>query len=168
MEAPMTVLELSQYLKLDKITIYKLVKEGRIPAVRLGHQWRFLGDEVEQWLKSNSIGQKASVIVIHSEPSTLLSLIEELSLQNLSVSGEAPEGDIPQQDFDIAFLELSRPALQTVSKLRQDNPDIKIVLMADSGRVRLLNQAMEAGVFMPFFPKKCIFDLAIKNFEFLN
>ena len=37
MEGPMTVRELSQYLKLDKITIYKMVKEKRMPAARIGH-----------------------------------------------------------------------------------------------------------------------------------
>ena len=40
-EAPMTVKELSEYLKLDRMTIYKMLKEGKIPASRIGHQWRF-------------------------------------------------------------------------------------------------------------------------------
>ena len=35
----MTVKELSEYLKLDKMTIYKMLKEETIPASRIGHQW---------------------------------------------------------------------------------------------------------------------------------
>ena len=38
MEAPMTVNELAEYLKLDSTTLYKMLKEEKIPASRIGHQ----------------------------------------------------------------------------------------------------------------------------------
>ena len=60
MEGPMTVAELSQYLKLDKITIYKMVKEKRMPAVRIGHQWRFFQEDIEKWIRSQSVDVKTN------------------------------------------------------------------------------------------------------------
>ena len=37
----MTPKELSRYLKMSVITIYKHAREGRIPAFRIGNSWRF-------------------------------------------------------------------------------------------------------------------------------
>ena len=38
MEAPMTVKELSEYLKLDRMTIYNMLNEERRPAFDIRHQ----------------------------------------------------------------------------------------------------------------------------------
>ncbi len=56
MEAPMTVKELSDYLKLDRMTIYNMLKEGKIPASRIGHQWRFFREDIDVWIRSNRVG----------------------------------------------------------------------------------------------------------------
>ena len=56
MEAPMTVKELSEYLKLDRMTIYKMLKEETIPAYRIGHQWRFFREDIDAWIRSNRVG----------------------------------------------------------------------------------------------------------------
>jgi excisionase family DNA binding protein len=45
--AIMTIDEVAAFLKLSKITIYKLVKKGEIPAFRVGNSWRFLRDKIE-------------------------------------------------------------------------------------------------------------------------
>ena len=56
MEAPMTVKELSEYLRLDKMTIYKMLKEEKIPAYRIGHQWRFFREDIDAWIRSKTVG----------------------------------------------------------------------------------------------------------------
>ena len=56
MEAPMTVRELSEYLKLDRMTIYKMLKEEQIPASRIGNQWRFIREDIDAWIRSKSVG----------------------------------------------------------------------------------------------------------------
>ena len=43
----LTVLEAAKLLKLDRTTLYKLIKSGEIPAVRVGTQWRIPLEEVE-------------------------------------------------------------------------------------------------------------------------
>ena len=37
----LTVKEVSELLKIHESTIYKMAKEGRIPAFRLASEWRF-------------------------------------------------------------------------------------------------------------------------------
>ena len=51
----MTTKELSQYLQLDRMTIYKLLKSGDIPANRVGHQWRFFRSDIDDWIRSKQV-----------------------------------------------------------------------------------------------------------------
>lgn len=53
-EPPMTVKELSDYLRLDRMTIYKMLKERTIPASRIGHQWRFFREDIDRWIRSHA------------------------------------------------------------------------------------------------------------------
>lgn len=51
----MTTKELAQYLQLDRMTIYKLLKSGDIPANRVGHQWRFFKADIDEWIRSKKV-----------------------------------------------------------------------------------------------------------------
>jgi excisionase family DNA binding protein len=46
----MTTRELWELLRLDRTTIYAMLKEGRIPGFKVGGQWRFSRREIEAWL----------------------------------------------------------------------------------------------------------------------
>ena len=46
----MTTKEIAEYLKLHQITIWKLSKEGKIPAIRIGGVWRFDKDKIDDWI----------------------------------------------------------------------------------------------------------------------
>ncbi len=48
----LTVKELAKYLKLTKVTIYKYLKEGKLPAHRVGSRWRFDKDQIDELMKS--------------------------------------------------------------------------------------------------------------------
>ena len=50
MESLLTVKEVAQMLRLSQQTVYKLVNEGAIPAIRVGTQWRFDPAEVRAQL----------------------------------------------------------------------------------------------------------------------
>ena len=51
----MTTKELAEYLQLDRMTIYKLLKSGEIPANRVGHQWRFFRSDIDSWIRSQKV-----------------------------------------------------------------------------------------------------------------
>jgi len=48
----LTTKELAKYLKLTEVTIYKYVKEGKIPAHKVGSRWRFDKNKIDELLKS--------------------------------------------------------------------------------------------------------------------
>jgi excisionase family DNA binding protein len=50
----MTVKDVAVYLKMKPVTIYKLAKEGRIPAFRVASFWRFKKDLIDKWLSEES------------------------------------------------------------------------------------------------------------------
>ncbi|HYJ14197.1 MAG TPA: helix-turn-helix domain-containing protein [Candidatus Limnocylindria bacterium] len=50
----LTAEQLAYYLKVDKFTIYRLVARKKIPAFKVGNQWRFKQTLVDEWLMKNS------------------------------------------------------------------------------------------------------------------
>ena len=51
-EQIMTLREVAKYLGLHAMTVYKLTREGRVPAAKIGGQWRFKRDVLDQWLEA--------------------------------------------------------------------------------------------------------------------
>lgn len=47
----LTIKELAVYLKIPKSTLYKLVREGKIPSQKIGRHWRFLKGAIDRWLE---------------------------------------------------------------------------------------------------------------------
>jgi excisionase family DNA binding protein len=48
----MTTKEVARYLRVDQYTIYRLVSQKKIPAFKIGNQWRFKRSILEKWLKT--------------------------------------------------------------------------------------------------------------------
>ena len=46
----MTVQEVAEYLRMSEAKVYRLVKERRIPVIRIGKTWRFRKDLLDRWL----------------------------------------------------------------------------------------------------------------------
>jgi len=47
----MTLEEIAKYLKIGKSTLYKMAREGKIPAVKIANQWRFRKEDIDKWLQ---------------------------------------------------------------------------------------------------------------------
>lgn len=46
----LTIDELSVYVKVSKSTLYKLVREGKVPCQKVGRHWRFRKETIDRWL----------------------------------------------------------------------------------------------------------------------
>ena len=46
----MTSVEAAEYLKMHVKTVCRLAKEGKIPARKVGSEWRFLRSVLDRWL----------------------------------------------------------------------------------------------------------------------
>src|SRR3990170_3919192 len=58
---PMTVAQVAAYLQLNKLTIYRYIREGRLPAVKLGRSLRVLQEDVLHFLESQKVGGPSAV-----------------------------------------------------------------------------------------------------------
>ncbi len=50
----LTTAETCRYLKVAPRTLYRYIKEKRVPAFKLGKDWRFVKSELDQWLRKKS------------------------------------------------------------------------------------------------------------------
>lgn len=49
----MTVKDVADYLDVHPMTIYKYVKDGCIPAFKIGDSWRIRRDSIQKWIKDS-------------------------------------------------------------------------------------------------------------------
>ena len=55
----LTVGEVADFLQVHSSTIYRLLKNRRIPAFKVGSDWRFNQNSIEQWVKKLEAEQPA-------------------------------------------------------------------------------------------------------------
>jgi excisionase family DNA binding protein len=53
----LTVSELSEYLRVHRSTIYRLLKKGQLPGFKIGSDWRFNVEAIDQWRMQQGAGQ---------------------------------------------------------------------------------------------------------------
>jgi excisionase family DNA binding protein len=46
--------QVARYLRVDKFTVYRLVSQKKIPAFKVGKQWRFKKKMIDAWLVRHS------------------------------------------------------------------------------------------------------------------
>ena len=46
----LTTEEVLDCLKVNPRTIYRLIKTGELPAIRIGRQWRFRRADLDEWI----------------------------------------------------------------------------------------------------------------------
>jgi len=56
----LTIEELAAYLKIPKSTLYKLVREGKIPSQKIGRHWRFRKGAIDKWLEETRTDKPVS------------------------------------------------------------------------------------------------------------
>lgn len=54
MQNLLTVKEVAALLRVSAQTLYKMLDNGEIPAVKVGSQWRFDRDRIREWLQQHS------------------------------------------------------------------------------------------------------------------
>ena len=50
----MTAKEVAQYLSIHPLTVHKYAREGKIPAFKIGTDWRFHKKSLEKWIHQKS------------------------------------------------------------------------------------------------------------------
>ena len=53
--------EVAEYLGVAEVTIYRWLEKGKIPAHKIGTQWRFKPSMIDEWVKSGSASEETVV-----------------------------------------------------------------------------------------------------------
>lgn len=64
----LTLEEVAIYLRLTPQTIYKWAQDKRIPAVKLGKEWRFRKSIIDRWLDEQILGDGSGFAHLRNEP----------------------------------------------------------------------------------------------------
>ncbi|WP_420645306.1 PocR ligand-binding domain-containing protein [Candidatus Leptofilum sp.] len=55
MSRMLTAKDIQSLLDVDRSTVYRMAEDGRLPAIKVGRQWRFPAENIEGWLNTQNI-----------------------------------------------------------------------------------------------------------------
>ncbi len=138
MDSLMTIKEAAEYLKLNYMTVYKLAQKSKIPAFKVGGNWRFNKEILDDWLISQSTINEGSVLVVDDDvkiQEILREIIAEQGYRVVTVgTGEEALKQVEKQSFNLVLLDLVLPGLDGVEVLQAiKEKDEKAVIVIITG-----------------------------------
>ena len=171
-ESFLTTEEVLEYLQVNLRTVYRLIKAGRIPAVRVGRQWRFRKRDIDAWLESQrprnaratpagTIPQRATqatpgrprVLVVDDEASIRDLLSKTLALAEYDVD-LAPDGRTALErlriiPYDLLITDLKMPGvdgLTVIREARRLKTDLPVLIITGYSTEASAIEAVNLGV----------------------
>ena len=173
-EVFLTTEEVLEYLQVNLRTVYRLIKAGKIPAVRVGRQWRFRKRDIDAWLGSQrtpSAGPapvavparqgRARVLVVDDEASIRDLLSKTLALAEYDVDTAADAstalGRVRASEYDLLIADLRMPGMdgltliRQVKRIRSELPVIIITgFSSESSAIEAVNLGVAGYLRKPF------------------
>jgi excisionase family DNA binding protein len=172
----LTTEEVLEYLQVNLRTVYRLIKAGKIPAVRVGRQWRFRKRDINAWLDSQRSAvdgageggagrpdpnRRLRVLVVDDEPSIRDLLSKTLALAEYDVD-TAPDGTsaldrIRAFGYDLLIADLRMPGMDGLTLIRQARrlkSDLPVVIITgfstESSAIDAVNLGVAGYLTKPF------------------
>ena len=161
-ESFLTTEEVLAYLNVNLRTVYRLIKAGSIPAVRVGRQWRFRKRDLDSWLESqrpaeqkpNAIVKSRSRILLVDDEDSVRRLLSRMleSAYDVEVAADGESAlrlmREPDAHYDLLISDLNMPGMdgiQASELISQQDPNIQVVMMSVQGEADYLRRSMLAG-----------------------
>jgi excisionase family DNA binding protein len=152
MDELMNVKEAATYLRVNYMTVYKMVQKRRIPATKVGGNWRFKKEILDEWLLRNTTMGKGTILVVDDDEEIRDVLKEMAQKQGYTVyaaaSGELALAEIGRQHFDVIFLDLRLPGISGVNVLeavKEKARDTVVVVVTGYADDAMAMKAMSSG-----------------------
>jgi excisionase family DNA binding protein len=174
-ETFLTTEEVLEYLQVNLRTVYRLIKAGKIPAVRVGRQWRFRKRDIDAWLDSQRPrgGSRAAaaapaatpaarpaggnsrprVLVVDDEASIRDLLSKTLALAEYDVD-VAPDGRsalerMRMYPYDLLIADLKMPGMDGLTVIREAKRykgDLPVIIITGFSTESSAIEAVNLGV----------------------
>ena len=178
-ETFLTTEEVLEYLQVNLRTVYRLIKAGKIPAVRVGRQWRFRKRDIDAWLDSQgprpasreaASGEttkpspppvKPRVLVVDDEASIRDLLSKTLALAEYDVDvaadGRGALDRMRMHPYDLLIADLRMPGLDGLSVIREAKrlrTDLPVIIItgysSESSAIEAVNLGVAGYLTKPF------------------
>jgi excisionase family DNA binding protein len=167
-EGFLTTEEVLDYLQVNLRTVYRLIKAGKIPAVRVGRQWRFRKRDIDVWLESQrprpaaraapartipTPAGRPRVLVADDEASVRDLLSKTLALAEYEVDvvpdGRSAVDRLRVLPYDLLITDLKMPGVDGLSVIREARSlkaDIPIIIITGFSTEASAIEAVNLGV----------------------
>ncbi len=177
-ETFLTTEEVLEYLQVNLRTVYRLIKAGKIPAVRVGRQWRFRKRDIDAWLDAQRPrGERSEpaaterpavrtdepprVLVVDDEASIRELLSKTLALAEYSVDtardGRAAIERLRLGHYDLLIADLKMPGVDGLSLIREAKrlkADLPVIIITgfstESSAIEAVNLGVAGYLTKPF------------------
>jgi excisionase family DNA binding protein len=179
-EVFLTTEEVLEYLQVNLRTVYRLIKAGKIPAVRVGRQWRFRKRDIDAWLDSQRTrsgppaapaapaaaprdGGRPRVLVVDDEASIRDLLSKTLALAEYEVETAADGASALDRlrerrgAYNLLIADLRMPnmdGLTLIREVKQIDPNLPIIIITgfstESSAIEAVNLGVAGYLTKPF------------------
>jgi excisionase family DNA binding protein len=158
----LTTDELLDYLHINLRTIYRLIKAGKIPAVRVGRQWRFRKRDIDAWLKGDQrTAERPRILIVDDEQAVRDLVATYLSTADYDVEtvedGPSALERLQANDYDLLITDLKMPGMDGLSVIRETrrhNADIPIIIITaystEASAIEAINLGVSGYLTKPF------------------
>ena len=171
----LTTEEVLDYLQVNLRTVYRLIKAEKIPAVRVGRQWRFKRADLDAWLESQrsrksrpapaapapSSPDRPRVLVVDDEASIRELLTRTLALTEYEVEAVADARTgldrLRLGPYDLLIADLRMPVMDGLTLIREARrlqPTLKVIIITgystESSAIEAVNLGVVGYLVKPF------------------
>jgi excisionase family DNA binding protein len=159
----LTTDEVLDYLQVNLRTVYRLIKAGKIPAVRVGRQWRFRKRDIDAWLDTSRPARGAGtadrgadrprILVVDDEQAVRDLLAKTLTLADYDVDTAADGPSALEKmravEYDLLITDLKMPGMDGLSVIREarrQTPELPIIVITGYSTEASAIEAINLGV----------------------
>ncbi len=160
----MDVRQASEYLQMNKMTIYKLAREGKIPAFKVASEWRFRKDLIDEWLMSQlrekpgfakvKLEEKketGKTVLVVDDDETIRDYFERV-LKDYRVvrasTGEEALEIMRKNKPDLVLLDIRMPGIdgiETLRRIKEIDSSITVIMLSAYGNLQTNLEAARLG-----------------------
>lgn len=159
----MDIKETAEYLKMNKMTVYKLARENKIPAFKIASEWRFKKEFIDRWLMTQLKGKETieglrpsdvkggkAILVVDDDELTrdfFKRLLQEYRIVT-AATGEEALYLVGKERLDLVLLDIKMPGIdgiETLRQIRKAKPNLSVIMISAHGTLKTSCEAVKLG-----------------------